>query len=888
MLLATKLFVPRPPARAVPRTRLFERLEQAEGSALTLLSAPAGFGKTALVGGWIRERREPAAWLALDELDDDPRRFWTYVIEALRIVDEGVAESGLELLRSPQLPLGEAIATTVINDLTSSPRRFVCVLDDYHVIAAEAIHRGVVFLVEHMPPNARLIVTTRADPPWPLARLRASGRMTELRAADLRFTDDEARLLLDAADLSIPVDDVRMLESRTEGWIAGLQMAVLSMQNHADPSRFIRDFAGSHRFVIDYLAQEVLARQTEAMRSFLVRTSILERLNGELCDAVTGREDGQRILEELEQTNLFTEPLDDERRWYRYHQLFAEVLRSELSQLEPELLPELHDRASRWHEEHGLDPEAVYHALEGGNVERAADLIVRTASATFMVSNQLLVLKWLDKLPAEAIASTPLLALVDAWARFVTGDWEGMVPALEVASESIGSAAASSEREALQPQLDGIRAWIAYQTGDLEGCVALATAALERMPADSLVPRRIVSSAQGYGLLLLGQTEGAKGVANETVAESRRAGDALTECLAIALEAQAYLLDGELERAARTYERALAAGTIGGEPLPSVAIAQIQLAEVMRERDQLVEAERTLTTAIAACEEALGLPEWVFEGNVTLARVLAAEGDPEGSRQALARAESVLDHELIPGGMLPIVGRALDYRTRYWLATDQVERAAAWLAKQGVSAEERPHDPRRTPSLLLARTLLAQGEHVRAIRLVDRLLGEADSGNAGLAVELQLVRALLLHALRRDAEAVEATVAAVRAAEPEGYVRIFVDKGKPMMRLLERAAVAQPPLAGYVGRLLEAFGPRERHPAEAPALGGNGALRDPLNERELEILRMFAAGRSNREIAGGLYLSVNTVKWHARNLYGKLGVNRRALAVARARELGIL
>ncbi|HXH95770.1 MAG TPA: hypothetical protein VNH40_01050, partial [Gaiellaceae bacterium] len=525
------------------------------------MSAPAGFGKTALVGGWVRERQQPAAWLSLDEGDNDAGRFWSYLIAALRTVHDGIAESALQLLQSPHPPSGETVATIVINDLAAFSQQVVCVLDDYHVISAETIHAGVVFLVEHMPHNGRLIVTTRADPPWPIARLRAGEQMRELRAADLRFTEEEASLFLARTGLSLSAGDVRTLEARTEGWIAGLQMAALSMQDRSNRERFIRDFAGSHRFVLDYLAQEVLDRQPESTRSFLMQTSILERLNGALCEAVTGAAGGQQILEELEQTNLFTECLDDERRWYRYHPLFAEVLRSQLAKPDTSYLePELHRRASEWFEAEGLEEQAIHHALNARDIDRATRLIARTASATFMVGNQLLVLEWLRQLPKEVTAGTPLLALIHAWACFVTGDWEAMVPALEAASASIGSAAASAEREALQAQLDGIRSWAAYQTGDLDSCVALANAALERMPEDGLVPRWIISSAQSYGLLLLGEKAAARAAASETIAQSRRGGDALTECLAIGLEAQAHLLDGELASAARAYERAVVAG----------------------------------------------------------------------------------------------------------------------------------------------------------------------------------------------------------------------------------------------------------------------------------------------------------------------------------------
>jgi LuxR family maltose regulon positive regulatory protein len=878
MLAATKLFVPRPPPRVVRRRRLFDRLEDAGERALTLVSAPAGFGKTALVGGWVRDRGHRAAWLSLDPGDDDPVRFWSYLIEALRTIDADIGASAGRLLRSPPAPSAETLATIIVNDLFHVGEEVVCVLDDYHVIAAEAIHESLVFLVDHLPGGARLIVNTRADPPWPLARLRAGGTMAELRAADLRFTGEEARLFLENAGLHLSSEDVGALEARTEGWIAGLQMAALSLRDRADAESFIHDFAGSHRFVLDYLAEEVLDQQAARTRDFLVLTSILERLHGDLCDAVTGLRGGQQLLEKLVQANLFTEPLDDERGWYRYHQLFADVLRSRLAERAPDQIPVLHRRASEWFEAHGHDAEAVQHALEAGDVDRAVRLIVHMASATFMVSNQLLVLEWLERLPPDTVQRTPVLALVDAWARYVTGDWEGVVPALGVAAEAIEREAPSSDRESLQAQLDGIRAWAAYQAGDLGGCVALASAALPRMPDDGLVPTRIVSSALGYGLLLTGATDAARALAGDIRAESRRAGDALTESLAIALEAQAHLLDGRLEEASRAYEHAVEAGTIDGEALPSVAIAQVQLAEILRERNELVEAQRMLETSIAACEQAMGLPEWVFEGNVTLARVLAAAGDAEGFRRAAARAETVLEREIAPEGMEPIAWRALGYRLRYLLAVGEVDRAAAWLELQGVSDDE-PLEGSAVLQALLARTLLASGEAERADRLAGRLLRAAGGRMPpGLALDLATVRALALLQLGKVEQATELVVEALRSAEPDGYVRLFVDGGKPMAELIDRASSEVPAQTGYVERLRDAMG----------AEGTTGGPRSSLTERELALLRLFAVGRSNAETARELYLSVNTVKWHARRLYAKLGVSRRGEAVARARELGLL
>jgi len=878
-LLSTKLFVPRPPVDCVRRERLFELLDAAEGLPLTLVAAPAGFGKSVLVAGWARERAEALAWLSLDRADDSSARFWSYVVAALQTIDEGLGRSAQQILRSPQPPDDEAVVTTLVNDLAELSDPVVLVLDDYHLITSQRIHEGLLLLLEHMPPGARVVVTTRADPPWPLAQLRASGRMAELRSADLRFTDQEAVLLLESVGLELGMEEVRMLESRTEGWVAGLQMAALSMRGRAETTAFIRAFAGDHRFVFDYLAEEVLTHLTEHTRRFLVQTSILERLEGDLCDAVTGGEGGQKDLERLEQMNVFTDSLDDERRWFRYHQLFADILRSRLPETDvPEA--ELHRRASEWFEAREFEAEAIHHALEAGEVDRAARLIGGAASVSFMVGDQVLVLDWLRRLPSGAIASRPELALIDAWARFVTGDWEGMRPAVELAAEAIEAAPSGPEKEGMQGQLDGIRSWIAYQTGDLAACVELAEGALPRMPDDGLVPSRIVAAALGYGLLLEGRPGRAEVIGAETTAESRSAGDALTEALAIALEGQVRLLEGRLESAADAYQRATVAGTVGGQPLPPVAIAQVQLAEVQRERNELERCADTLERAIAACEQAMGMPEWVFEGSITMARALAAQGEEERSREIAERAEEILERELLPGGMEPIIRRSLAYRVRYWLGVGRSGQAARWLGRHGIAADDDLDPSKRALHVVLARTLLEVDQAQRAVALADRLLAlEVESSAPSLVIELQVVRALALQEAGSDAAAAEALSRAVSAGKRHGHVRVFVDEGERIARLLGRVDGAGPD-AEYVSML--------RRTLDAEASRGRGDLLEELNDRELALLRMFAAGRSNGEIAEELFLSVNTVKWHARRLYAKLDVHRRGEAVARARELKII
>ena len=882
-LLTTKLFAPRSRPGAVLRRSLIELLKSADGCALVLVSAPAGFGKTSLIAQWTDAEDRRTAWLSLDSGDDDATRFWQYIVAALQEVDPRIASSAAELLASPQPPPVETVAGLVVNDLAAASDRVRIVLDDYHHVEDEALHASVLFLVEHLPTAAQVVVITRADPPWPLARLRAQGAVAEIRAADLRFSDDEASMLLRAAGLGLSDEDIRVLEARTEGWVAGLKLAALSLRNHSDTATFIQNFAGSHRFVLDYLAQEVLDQQSDETRRFLIRTSVLDRLSGELCGALAECADGQQRLEALESQNLFIEPLDDNRTWFRYHQLFADVLRARLAEDAPGSEHELHRRAAQWFEEHGFLSEAVGHALQAGDPDWSASLVAMSASATFLVGSQSLFLRWCSELPTHAIESHPELALGKAWARFVIADFEGMFPALETAAAAIERFGTGEAHAALRAQLDGIRAWVSYQTGDLETAAVLAASALQHLPEQSLVPSQVVACARGYSLLLLGRLDEARDVARKTAIASREARDAVDECLAIALEGQADLIEGRLVDAARRYERAIEAGTVNGEPLPPVGIAQVQLAEILRERNELEAARDLLDTAIAACERSMGLPEWVFEGRVTLARCQLALGDPTGARDQAKRADRLLREELEPGGMEPIVGRALGYRLRYWLAAGEVAQAAEWLERRGVSTEGRTK--RDEPLVVeLALTLLAQGRATDALDLAERML-EASQPQPGTVVEAAVIKGKALEELGRAEDAAAQIARALALAAPDGYARLFVDQGSVMADLIERARPAGRAVGDRADAILAAIradAPREAAAQSAPTLP------ESLNERELALLKLFAEGRTNGDIADELYLSINTVKWHARNLYGKLGVSGRAQAVARGTELGIL
>ena len=526
--------------------------------------------------------------------------------------------------------------------------------------------------------------------------------------------------------------------------------------------------------------------------------------------------------------------------------------------------------------------------MAAGDLDQAAILIERIAEASFQVSNQAAVLGWLGQLPEEAIQRRPKLALTRAWGRFVTGDWEGIPPALEAAALAV-LGAPPSKQAAMQAQLNAVQAWASYQMGDLAECVSLAEGALADLPPDGLAPPRVARAALGCALVQLGETGAARTTLADAIVESQRTGDAVMECLTLALAARADLVDGDLSQAARGCERAIGAGMVAGEPLPSVGIAQVQLGEVFRERNDLAGAERMLRAGIAVCGEALGQPELVFEGNVTLARVLTDAGDHEGAREAADLAEGILATEILPMGMEPIAGRALEDRLRLWLEQGEADRAARWLDERGVSAASLVDAPQPILHALLARTLLAQGEPQEALRLAEGVLDAAkDDAPLALVMELNVVRALARHRDGRTAEAVDLLAGAVRSSATDGWVRVFLDGGAGMLELLE-ALAARPDRPAAALALQEASRMRGQGAVVGPTpTHASDPLVEALNERELSCLQLFAAGRSNQEVADHLYLSVNTVKWHARNLYGKLGVSRRTMAVSRAREIGIL
>ena len=891
-LLETKLHIPRWRRSSVARPRLSERLSRGAESALTLVSAPAGFGKTTLLAEWLAVAAadgRSVAWLSLDQRDNDPALFWTYLVAALNTGAPGGGAGALSLPQPPQPP-NEAGLVALLNDLDAISNDVVLVLDDYHVIDARDVQDAMAFLLEHLPPQIHLVIASRADPPLPLARLRGRGELAEIRAADLRFTPGEAAAYLnEVMGLVLTAADVAALEGRTEGWIAALQLAALSMQGREDVTAFIDGFAGDDRYIVDFLAEEVLQRQSEHVQHFLLQTSILDRLSGPLCDAVTGQDDGKAKLTALERGNLFLVPLDDRRRWYRYHQLFADVLHARLLDEQPDDVPELHRRASRWLEQNGEPSEAIRHALAARDFERAADLVELAIPAMRRSRQEAAVLGWLELLPDEVIRVRPVLSVGFAGALLAGGEFERVEARLRDAERWLDAPAAEmvvvddAEFRRLPAEIELYRAAQALVRDDRPGTVRHARRALELSPADEHLGRASAAALMGLAFWASGDLEAGYSGYAECMAGLRRAGHiADTFGCAIAL-ADIRRTQGRLGEAMRTYEQALQrASEQGGSVLRGTADMYVGMSEVHRERDDLPAATQQLLRSQDLGEH-LGLPQNRYRWRVAMARIREAEGDLGGALDLLNEAE-----RLYVGDFFPNVRPVPALRARVRVAQGELGEALGWARERGLSVADDLSYLREFEHITLARVLLARYTAERAerssqeaTRLLERLLRAAEEGQrTGSVIEILVLQALV-HQARDDIPSALASLRrAVTLAEPEGYVRIFADEGTPMASLL-RAAAKQEITPSYVRRLLAAINKTED---STPASQG---LIEPLSERELDVLRLLGTDLGGPDIARELVVSLNTVRTHTKNIYAKLGVNNRRAAVRRAKELDL-
>ncbi|MCU1463807.1 MAG: ATP-dependent transcriptional regulator, MalT-like, LuxR family [Acidimicrobiales bacterium] len=889
-LLETKLHAPRRRS-VVPRPRVAARLQQADAPPLTLVSAPAGFGKTTLLAEWTASASHDevaTAWLSLDAGDNDPAVFWSYVIAALRTAVPEAGATALPLLRSAQSPI-DTVVTALLHDLSRLSIEVVLVLDDYHVIESHDLHEAVAFFLDHLPPHVHLVLGSRADPPFALGRMRARGDLLEIRAADLRFTADEtATYLNQTMGLDITPSDIAVLDARTEGWIAALQLAALSMRDRSDVSGFIAGFAGDDRFIVDYLADEVLQRQTDDIRSFLLETSILSRLTGPLCRAVTGQADSKATLELLERSNLFLVPLDDRRTWYRYHQLFADVLRARLLDEAPDSVGGLHRRASDWYAENGDRAEAIGHAFAAEDVHRAAELIELAVPWIRRTRQEATMRTWLDALPDDMFPPRPVLTIARVGALMGAGETAGVELLLRSVerwiepSQHAGASGAPivvdrDEFARLRPQVAMYRAGLALLAGDVTATIAHAERVLDLSgPADHF-GRGAASALTGLAYWSTGNLDAARRRYAEAVAcfvDADFVPDVLGCSLALG---DIQTAQGRLSDAVRTFETGLKHAAPYGA-LRGTADMHVGLGEVLIERNELGAAIAHLDLSDQLGGQA-GSPQKAHRRLVALARIRQAEGDLATALDLLDDAERAYNTDYSPA-VRPIP--ALKARVR--LAGGDVDAALRWAADHRLSGDDELTYIHEFEHITLARTLLAHAKDRgdatalgEATALLDRLLAAAEEGDrAGSVIEILVLLAHAHHA-RGDLPAATSTLArAVDRAEPEGYVRVLVDTEPLIVPLLRTL----PHGNQHLRRILAAANPSG--PTRAST-----ALVDELSSRELDVLRLLRSDLSGPDIARELLVSLNTLRTHTKNIYAKLGATSRRDAVRRAGELGL-
>lgn len=906
-LLATKLYAPRWHPGLISRPRLVERLGETTRK-LSLISAPAGFGKTTLLAEWLSTHvngKRSTAWVSLDETDNDPVLFWAYVISALQRVHSDVGNRALSMLESPQPPPIESILISLINDLVATNGQIALILDDVHVITTSTIHETVGFLLDHLPPHVHLVIATREDPQIPLPRLRARGQLTELRAADLRFTPDEAATFLnETMGLNLVADDVTSLETRTEGWIAGLQLAALSLRGRADASAFIRAFAGDDRYIVDYLVAEVLQRQPERVRTFLLQTSMLDRLTGPLCDAVTGQRDGKETLETLERSNLFVVPLDDKRQWYRYHHLFTDVLRAHAQAERPDQIAVRHRRASEWYEDNGLQSAAINHAVRSGDVERAADLIELIAVTMLGSSQEGILQRWLVALPDDLVRARPVLSVYSAFSAFSRGElaeaevhlqdaerWlDTTTDRLEHQNDSLVQMVVADNRA--WTSLPGIiaiaRGYLSGTTGDLAGTMNWAQRALDHLPADDHLWLGAAAALLGIALWTNGDLEASYQCYAEGLTLLGLAGHIRFQIACTYILADIRVTQGRLRDAFRLYEQTLQVATKESEPIWGTTDIYTGLSSLYCERDDLETAFEFLQKSKALGEYG-GLQEFRYRWPLVMARIKEAQGDLDAALDLLDEAARLYIPNPDPD-LRPIAAQ----RTRLWLTQGRLTDALGWVQEQQLSVDDDLSFLHEYEHLTLGKVLVAQYVRDRtatsirnAQSLLKRLLTAAETGKrTGSVIEILVTQALAFAAQRDIPQALVSLERTLILAEPEGYVRVFIGEGESMRALL-RQAVARDIVPTYSHRLLSLFDSPPQ-PSASSIRTGAADLAEPLTAREVEILRLIASGLRNDEIADRLFISLSTVKRHIANTYSKLGVSHRGEAIARAHALKVL
>ena len=921
-LLATKFFIPSSSHTLIARPRLIELLNISVERSLTLVSAPAGFGKTTLLSTWVQSlppEHLRIAWVSLDEGDNEPALFWMYVLTALDSQQPGLCTLLIAYLQTQQTPPLRSILQTLINRLAEQSEQFLLILDDYHLITEQAIHTSLTYLVEHLPPQLHLILATRADPPLPLSLLRARGHLLEVRTDELRCNPDEAMAFLKkSASIQLSQDMVETVTTRTEGWLVGLQLLGLSLQGHADSGDFLEEVSGSQRYVFDYLIEEVFQSQSASVQTFLLHTSILKQLSASLCDAILEQSGSQQMLEQLERVNLFIVSLDTQRRWYRYHALFAEALRHRLEQTQPTLVTILHYHASHWYAQHGRLNEAIANAITAQEWQWAADLIEQVYALIWGNSEHAMLRSWLEKLPAEVMRSRPRLCLAYAKTLFMVAPYTTMdrwlqdaetalratspAPTNETTEAEVPLSSEQQARDNLFGELAAYRAIITgYYLGEGHSTLAFCQEALAHLSEQNLIARAEVAYAQSLAYHSFGDIVAAIQSTKEATALAQTAGDTSSTIIYMCRTAYSLLLHGKLHEVKQLAEQVALLGTTpAGLPHAMMCWAYIFHADALRQWNRLDEALDLALQGVRLSEQTETIVA-LYLGYTILMRIYLARGEMDAARFAFQQAEEALKKTYSP------------YRrdaylivnwVQYWLTSGELERAINWVqeieqhsSKHSSLAHEHSPLAHEREDVARARILLVQKRPGEALSLLEPLQVNAEKQERwSHVIEMKVLQALA-HSIRNEVqEALAVLVRAVHLAEPEGFIRIFVDEGNSMATLLSRLREQERRKGptSYLDTLLAAFSPGSTTHKPPRVLGQSRGrpmeqqLVEPLSERELEVLHLLAQGNSNQEIAEVLVIALDTVKRHVTHIFEKLGVHNRVQAVARARALGLL
>lgn len=892
LLLNTKLNVPPLRPARVQRVELLKRLDKLPEHKLALIAAPAGYGKTALASEWAAQSVHQVIWLSIDAGDNDPVRFWDYVIAAVQTVYPQMGNQTLPLLHEPQpLPV-EIILSTLINELAALPELLVLVLDDYHTIEATSIHEGLDFMVEHLPAQLRLVITTRVDPPLPLARMRVRSQLIELRSADLRFSQRQIETFFrEVMRLTLTAEQVAALDQRVEGWVAGLQLAALALQGQDDTAAFIASFAGDHRYVLDYLGDELLDRQPETLQQFLLHTSILERLNADLCAAVTGTDNSRAILEQLERSHFFVTALDDNRQWYRYHHLFADFLQHRLRLKYPQHVKELHHQASHWFERNGFQAEAIGHALAAGNHEHAAELVQSIAELLiWRRAEHNTLLGWLTSLPDSVMQMYPRLYLYHAWVLHLTNQMSAAEQRIRDAENALNHAGGYPD-PLIAGMLAAVHSTLTGLHQQFPQTLTLSRKALELLPEEAVSWRCMAAINLGVTCAYIGEVQEAVEVLSYAMELSQEIGSSFAMLSAFWHLSSLQTTQLTLRAAEKTCQQLEHVAHIPGlQRFPISGYIALLLGEINMERNDPDVAERYLLESAEQINPE-SFPLALLRAYIALSRLKTLQGDTEGAEYYWQLAEQLERMSKLQGrATLLSISRA-----RRWLEQGNFEAVEGWAAENQLGLDDKFSYHREAHYLMLARLYIAKGNMAdQAFYLLERMVKRAEVGQRhGSLIRALILQAVAFHTYNDSQQAVESLVRALSLAEPEQPLRVFADEGHPIALLLEKildmqrkGQLALPISSEYAARLLTAMGKRELSPP--PTRRTTGHLADALSARELEVLHLLADGLESNEIAQRLFIAVDTARKHIKNIYSKLDVHSRWEAIKHAEMYGLL